>query len=645
MNDAVQTTCGSHSFFIFPASSKPLGSANSSPCLLKEHPLPSLNNQTKDQDLVGGFSQHTFFGAPSEAAVTDDDLSDFAPGGNGFSGIRFDQSGEDSVLPLVAEQYNQQFPNHQDLLQQLARLAQHHQQNSSGGRPPLVPKHSNRQPRPRKTSKNDEDETSERPTGDKNLFTPTNNLKQKQRRDSQRSASSSSFSGSSTSTAAPTPDSDIRPRNFCETIHISGGSAQTMSGPRQTRNSKRAGGHDDLDGSELLPNNHEGRSKSSKKSDKVPRKKAQSGSKSAAVAAEDDDFAFFRSQNAPNLKLITEFGQLTAHQESQGKLTPDLLQEKKRLLFQMQHQIEQDKKANQEDRLKSLSKARETLATAQLELYFLRGVCRVNAQLAKKNETLEQQVTSLSRRVSKMRKARLAVATVVCKKELERIQKTFNLDIYPHVKFIFDKEDEMMVAKMVFTAMGYDKDVQDRDSWCKTYGKDIADFVATARNYLTQELKKVCFKRLRAGEDIPSAKDLLKCAKRDIDMSNPVESKLFKWYWVEVMAKVFGIDWSRVNCFYTTISAFENEKQEPANSPENEAMAALIWENNVDDWPNQQKFKDNPINKGKTYKNTGGLYTSTTSGQSEYTTWSAEGLEQFNVYTAEIRKAWVSPQP
>ena len=187
--------------------------------------------------------------------------------------------------------------------------------------------------------------------------------------------------------------------------------------------------------------------------------------------------------------------------------------------------------------------------------------------------------------------------------------------------------------------------MQDRDSWCKTYGKDIADFVATARNYLTQELKKVCFKRLRAGEDIPSAKDLLKCAKRDIDMSNPVESKLFKWYWVEVMAKVFGIDWSRVNCFYTTISAFENEKQEPANSPENEAMAALIWENNVDDWPNQQKFKDNPINKGKTYKNTGGLYTSTTSGQSEYTTWSAEGLEQFNVYTAEIRKAWVSPQP
>ena len=45
---------------------------------------------------------------------------------------------------------------------------------------------------------------------------------------------------------------------------------------------------------------------------------------------------------------------------------------------------------------------------------------------------------------------------------------------------------------------------------------------------------------MKNGKPVPSHKDLIKCTKRDIDMSKTAEADLFKWYWEEVMGKVLG---------------------------------------------------------------------------------------------------------
>jgi hypothetical protein len=68
-----------------------------------------------------------------------------------------------------------------------------------------------------------------------------------------------------------------------------------------------------------------------------------------------------------------------------------------------------------------------------------------------------------------------------------------------------------------------------------------------------------------------------------------------------------------------------------------EAMIALVWENNFEKWQKQFAFEQNPANKGLKQPNLPGKYTQSDKGQCEWGGWSEAGLKAFNKYKKQIR--------
>ena len=204
-------------------------------------------------------------------------------------------------------------------------------------------------------------------------------------------------------------------------------------------------------------------------------------------------------------------------------------------------------------------------------------------------------------------------------------------------KFITSDSDYDKAANKVLLGLGLKYDEEKAASWKLTYAKTIKKGIAAARNYLTQELKKVAWALMEKGIPLPTAKDLLKCTLRQIDLNNPEEVKMMKWYWKQVLSKALGAnDWGKGNCNYMCILLAKDSYGRLLCTIAHEAMLVINWENNEDKWQEQHAEKvKNPTTK---LASTGGKYTTTESGQTEYTAWAPEGLDQYNKYRKAIKK-------
>ena len=497
------------------------------------------------------------------------------------------------------------------------RTEDRHQQQQ--GKPPTHPR------RQRRKSRAGEDETSERPATDKAIFTPLQNQKAEQRRQKQQRSANSSSSASTS--ASSSPGSHVAPvvldQNFDH--------RDKMGGGRGTRNSRKSGTPDDADANNT-----------SNTKQNLP--------VSNGDGANAQNLLSVPRKSGGTLHVIENFATYTITTVGNGeKIPPDVLQEQKRLQCAADSHKQADTKACTERRLKIITELRGLLVVAGTEVYLLRGMRRQNLGLVNENkslkeanESLQARVEKLKERVKKLKNTKLSVAHTICSGEQEKIKTWFQEVEWHETKFISSEIELVYVTKKVFVGRGHDKQVICRDSWVKTYCKYILQVLGGCRNYLTQELKKVALRRMKAKQNCPTHVELLKCAKRDIDINKPEEVEFFAWYYEEVMPKILGPDW-KTKLYYTIVSqAVCPKTSKKLITPQDEAMAALVWENNEGKWPSQSSWKADPANKDKHIKNSGGKYTTTTGGKTEYNSWSPEGLEKFNSNVAEVKKSWVS---
>ena len=215
--------------------------------------------------------------------------------------------------------------------------------------------------------------------------------------------------------------------------------------------------------------------------------------------------------------------------------------------------------------------------------------------------------------------------------------------LFHSVKFLNCKDDLYDATERVHDILHMRKKnaqpvtEDEKHSWVETYAPVVKKGINTQRNYFTSELKKVAFLLMDKNEALPPAELLLACAARHI--SGPNEAK-FKWYWEKVLAKVVGSkDWGESVRYYTTISEarMSSYPDKQLVSVSDEAMIALVWENNFEKWQKQYVFSRDPKNAGVKQQSLPGKFTCSDKGQCEWGGWSEAGLKRFNTLKKLIR--------
>jgi hypothetical protein len=262
-------------------------------------------------------------------------------------------------------------------------------------------------------------------------------------------------------------------------------------------------------------------------------------------------------------------------------LPPEIAKFRDSLVGKLARSVESDKKLGQKPRLTELTKQRKALARAKVELAILGGVqdqlvkvSEINAQLVKQNATLEKDLETA-------RKSKKAMKLKISQEHCVEITNYCKDHLWRGTKFITSDTDYDKAADKVLLGLGLNYDEEKIASWKLTYAKTIKKGIAGARNYLTQELKKVAWAIMEKGDKLPTAKDLLKCALRQIDLNNPDEVKRMKWYWKEVLSKALGAnDWGKGNCNYVCILLAKDSYGRFLCTIAHEAMLVVNWENN-----------------------------------------------------------------
>ena len=318
-------------------------------------------------------------------------------------------------------------------------------------------------------------------------------------------------------------------------------------------------------------------------------------------------------------------------------LPPEIAKLRDNLVVKLKRSVEADKKLGQKQRLGKIADQRQLVARAKVELAILGGVqdqlvkvSEINAQLVKKVATLEKDLETA-------RKSKKAMKLKISEEHCAEITNYCKDHLWRGTKFITSDSDYEKAASRVLKGLGLNYDEEMAASWKITYNKIIKKAIASARNYLTQELKKVAWALMEKGIPLPTAKDLLKCALRQIDLNNPVEVKLMIWYWKDVLSKALGAnDWGKGNCNYVCILLAKDSYGRFLCTIAHEAMLVVNWENNEDKWASQ--YQEKAKNPNTKLASTGGKFTTTESGQTEYTAWSDDGLDQYNKYRKAIKK-------
>ena len=313
-----------------------------------------------------------------------------------------------------------------------------------------------------------------------------------------------------------------------------------------------------------------------------------------------------------------------------------------RFNIQLEETLAKDKKLAKDKLREALAKSRKTNLCLKFNNEILFEYKVEAAKLRKDNDELHQK---LRERTSKSK----AMVMRTNEAEKERILKVVNGDLWRVCKFIGCKDDEEKCSEYVYKLL-YDTEPLDLDkmySWHATYRKTIRDALYGKRNYATAQVKACAWKLFEAGIELPSVEMVRKCVNRTIDINDPEEMKVFKWYWECLLPKVVGaVEWGPSVRLYNLISTYKipnDDRKRVLISPSNEGMILVLWENQFEKWHELWRFSQLPANRGKKQTNRGGKYTSCEKGQCDFSGWSAEGIEAFNTYVDEAKAARKGP--
>ena len=321
-------------------------------------------------------------------------------------------------------------------------------------------------------------------------------------------------------------------------------------------------------------------------------------------------------------------------------------------------QHKKDKKTKTNDRLGIIDKLRRK--QLELRIAFAKDIKICHNDWDKLKQQNTQLKDALKESIAKVAKIRaeneslIAAADVrmsrakaqvlkMCNDTRDKVFETAKSVLFHRVKFLNCKDDLFDATESVHDILQMRKKNakpptdDEKHSWVETYAPVVKKGINTQRNYFTSELKKAAFSLMDKNESLPPPELLLACAARNISGTN--EQK-FKWYWEKVLPKVVGSkEWGPSVCYYTTISEarMSTYPDKALVTVSDEAMIALVWENNFEKWPKQYAFERDPQNVGKKQPALPGKFTQSDKGQCEWGGWSEAGLQKFNSNKKTIR--------
>lgn len=178
------------------------------------------------------------------------------------------------------------------------------------------------------------------------------------------------------------------------------------------------------------------------------------------------------------------------------------------------------------------------------------------------------------------------------------VRKVIRHNLWREYKFLPNEQREVEFTKMVLRGLDLPKmNKAKKKAWVQKHLSGVCSVLNTHRGYVVSILKGSAFKwYTNHKKTLPTTKEILACATRDVDLNKPKDRELFDFYWNEYLSHVAGNDhdWKPDKRHYAIIS-----EAAPLGKPDqhymtasNEAFAALVYENYRDAWLKQFKLKE-----------------------------------------------------
>ena len=158
----------------------------------------------------------------------------------------------------------------------------------------------------------------------------------------------------------------------------------------------------------------------------------------------------------------------------------------------------------------------------------------------KKMVALIHQNTTLSDEVVEMRKT--SVKSLKNVKVVDRIKGYFATHMFRRRKFINNKVVELAAAEEMFGYCHTDKDKRKLDeeyktNWVNTYKDTVTSVCNKRRSTIQGAMRTAVMVFAEKNKYTITVEDVKRCIFRNIDVTNPDDVLLFKWYWTELLGK------------------------------------------------------------------------------------------------------------
>jgi ribosomal protein S18 len=229
------------------------------------------------------------------------------------------------------------------------------------------------------------------------------------------------------------------------------------------------------------------------------------------------------------------------------------------------------------------------------------------------------------------------------------------VELFRNCKFIDSKKQlDTTICKEVMKLLGVDYEDKDRvrefvDEHAKLINRTITD----KRNYVQSRTKEAAFAWMADHNGtLPSVQQLKDCALRKINLEDPVDKEVFKWYWTVLLVDAHTTnEWGNVMMISYPSQARTDEDKLIITSA-SEALAVLMLDNNRDKWLAMYKYLHTDKKGDKIPKRTkdnkedddlkalfNAKYTVQDGGQKPFGGWIKQGKQEFVKLKNDIKKA------
>ena len=136
---------------------------------------------------------------------------------------------------------------------------------------------------------------------------------------------------------------------------------------------------------------------------------------------------------------------------------------------------------------------------------------------------------------------------------------------------------------------------QARENWIRAHSETVLSILKELRQYISLQLRAVFDAYVAKHGRSPTKSDILRCIKRDLDMTKDEDYELFKFYVINVLPAATGnnLNWNEFRRNFETISTSKVDgKPGKYNVPPNtEAFLMWVFENNESKWSMMRGIK------------------------------------------------------